>query len=475
MAPLLINLNQLVDLSVNPSNGATINTTLLHCLLHVIVNQLNLPTCRLEFHGKGSIRIENSILQKTDNCELDLKEFDVINVMDSVTNIPYQKRKEKECLKQSEVTKIITISDAFSQEHMMAGFPLQPIPVISLEDFEKLELKVDSFHDIIGHIIPTNSEIMNNGPMNNLMNILNLTKRVEALEIAEIQLAELMKRIQYASVIPSTVTSVVANSTVAQVNMEANEKVFYSESFNAEDIATTSLSIKMIDYLADLDEHPVIHILQNEDNKLKELIQNIPPCLCLNEEYKKALFQDIKEKLLASFESKVQEQIDSLKLKIDSWGNECINIKSKQQDQNEEFKRFLCDAMKAYEKDLAEALSEIQEMLDSKVDRLDVAEMKRYLLDMVTEVNTKNEQLAAARKIMKNLNCISCGNKVVQVDKGLSNFKVTQTDLVQIDDNKLKSMTLTNRNCGGKHTITHHREKVFHAAKFEDFLKSVCE
>ncbi|CAO1396905.1 unnamed protein product [Diamesa serratosioi] len=469
MAPLLINLNQLVDLSVNLSNGATINTTLLHCLLHVIVNQLNLQTCRLEFHGQGSNRIENSILEQTESCSLDLKEFDVINVIDLDTNLTYEKRNEVECLKQLEVTKIIRITDGCLQENVKTGFPLQPIPVISLEDFKKLELKVDSIHDVIGQILPTNSQIMNSGPMSNLVDILNVTKRVEALEIAEIQLAEMMKRIQC--------NPVVINTPVT-APIEAKEAVLYNERFNVE--KTESLSIKIIDYLAELDEHPVIHTLQNEDNKLKNLIQNIPSCLCLDEDYKKALFNDIKQTLLAPFESKVQDHLNLMKLETESFGNECENMKSNQQDQSEEFKRFICDAMKAYEKDLVYAVREIQEMLDAKVDRLDLIEMKRYLLDMMTEANAKTDdfsgQLAAGatKKIMKNITCISCGDRVIQADRGMTNFKLTQTDLgeVKIDEKKLH---LTNRNCGGKHTITNYRERVLQSGNFKDFLNSVYE
>ena len=256
MAPLLINLNQLVDLSVNPSNNATINTTSLHCLLHVIVNQLNLQTCRVEFHGQGSNRIENSILDQTENCELDLKEYDVTNAIDLTTNTTYQKRFEKECLKETEVTKIITISDACRQDHNKAGFPLQPIPVISMEEFEKLEMKVHSIHDVIGHILPTTSEIINNGSMNNFMDILNITKRVEALEIADIKLAELMKHIQCGSV---ALDSSIIPGELKEV---IREEVYNTESFQGEE--AKSLSIQVIDYLAELDEHSVIHFLENE-------------------------------------------------------------------------------------------------------------------------------------------------------------------------------------------------------------------
>lgn len=462
MAPLLINLNQLVNLSVNPSKDATINTTLLHCLLHVIVNQLNLQTCRVEFHGQGSNQIENLILEQTDNRGLDLKEFDVTNVIDDITNTTYQKRNEKECLEETDVTKIITITDACRPDHNMIGFPLQPIPVISIAEFEKLEMKVHSIHDVIGHLIPTTSDIMNNAcSMNNLMDILNVTKRIEALEIADIKLAELMKQIQCGLVTP--------DSSVFPGKMK--EVVYHTESFHEEE--TKSLSIQIVDYLAELDEHPLINYLEKEIDKLKKLIQGIPQCLCLDEEYKKALFEEIQEKLLAPLESK----IDLLKLEIESFRNECDCMKKAQEDQTEMIKKFVCETLKTYEMDLVGSLIEIQDMLDAKVDKIDIEEMKRYLLEMVTAAISKSDEITdplaagATKRIMKKLNCISCGDKVGQVDRG--SFKVTQTEAETVDEKLSNKLNLTSRHCGGKHTITHSSEKVLHAGNFKDFMKSV--
>ena len=154
-------------------------------------------------------------------------------------------------------------------------------------------------------------------------------------------------------------------------------------------------------------------------------------------------------------------------------------MKKAQEDQTNMFKTFVCDALKAYQEDLVGSIREIQDMLDAKVDKIDIEEMKRYLLEMITTAISKSDvfidPLAAGgtKRIIKKLNCISCGVKVGQVDRG--SFKVTQTEEAteEIDDKPTNCLNLTARYCGGKHTITHSSEKVLHAGNFQDFLKSI--
>lgn len=61
MTMWVVNINQIVDLAVNLSL-CSINTSLLHNLLHIIINQLQLSSSFIEFRGAGSAAIENHIV-----------------------------------------------------------------------------------------------------------------------------------------------------------------------------------------------------------------------------------------------------------------------------------------------------------------------------------------------------------------------------------------------------------------------------
>ncbi|XP_050299473.1 uncharacterized protein LOC126738269 [Anthonomus grandis grandis] len=57
----IISLPQMVDLALNSPEVGIVNFTVLHSLLHVIVNQLDLGECNVEFRGSDSERLQNYI------------------------------------------------------------------------------------------------------------------------------------------------------------------------------------------------------------------------------------------------------------------------------------------------------------------------------------------------------------------------------------------------------------------------------
>lgn len=109
------------------------------------------------------------------------------------------------------------------------------------------------------------------------------------------------------------------------------------------------------------------------------------------------------------------------------------------------------------------AVTEIQEMLDAKLDKCSVGALKQFIQDSISDLEEKiakvdcPKSLAAGTtiKIYKELNCVSCGENVIQ--GGTSSL--TQPKL-QNHDMKLETKAST-RNCGGVQTITLPGEKVF--------------
>jgi hypothetical protein len=194
MSSLVVNFNQFIDLSVNPSHG-TINTTLLHTFLHLIVDQLRLSACLIEFHGNGSASIENQILCHDNQCGLQVKQFEIKQEIDGNTI-----REEMKRCAVPEATQLFTITNACDLNRPI-GYPLHPIQSISIEQFQKTELRVDSIHDVLGNVMPTNEAIMKDyqGECNSvkaLVDVVNCSKRIDALEIGVRHIAELVRAVQ---------------------------------------------------------------------------------------------------------------------------------------------------------------------------------------------------------------------------------------------------------------------------------------
>lgn len=93
-------------------------------------------------------------------------------------------------------------------------------------------------------------------------------------------------------------------------------------------------------------------------------------------------------------------------------------------------------------------------MLDAKFDKCSVGVLKQFIRDSISELEEKIAKIdcpkslaaGATIKIYKELNCVSCGESVVQ--GGTSSL--TQPKL-QNHNMKLEAKA---RNCGGVHTIT---------------------
>lgn len=195
MAPLVVNFNQLVDLAVNPLLG-TINTSLLHNLLHVIINQMQLSTSFIEFHGIGSASIENIIVKNQTECELQVREFELIEKIDGATGNVIEGRKEVERPKSDGIVKLFTVHNNEGSSQNPTGYPLNPIQVLSLEQFKRDQR--NSIHDAVAKVLPPDDKFTmpeNSGSaLRAMFDFINISKRLDALEIGIRQLADIMKQ-----------------------------------------------------------------------------------------------------------------------------------------------------------------------------------------------------------------------------------------------------------------------------------------
>ena len=196
MASLAVNFNQLVDLAVNPSLG-TINTSLLHNLLHVIINQMQLSSSFIEFQGSGSEVIENVIIKSQTECEFTIKEFEVSEMVDVATGNKIQHRQE--ILKPEHKTNtVFTIRNIESHAQCPTGYPLNPIQVLSTEEPHRDQR--NSVHDVLTKILPSDekfTKMENSGSsLKAMFDFINISKRLDAIEIGIRQLADVMKQLK---------------------------------------------------------------------------------------------------------------------------------------------------------------------------------------------------------------------------------------------------------------------------------------
>ena len=416
-----VNFNQFVDLAVNPALG-TVNTFLLHNLLHIIINQLQLSSSFIEFHGIGSAAVENLIVSSQWHFEPEINEFLMKEEVDETTGNIVKRHKKVNRRESDETTKLFTIKGVETEPKYPVGYSLNPIQVHSIGEFEKIQ--TSSIHDVMANVIPSDEEFTK--PENSLkstFDFINISKRLDALEIGIRQLADVLRKSQ------------------CDVDEERDETLRLLEDEN------TSLHQK-VDSLAD---------------KMAQF-----HCKCNDDGFKDSLLGDFEKKItqdLADFMKTECSEIENLKRFFET------TLESSKHEATQ-FMNSVCERLKSYKNDLVDCMKDLQAMMDTKLDKFFVPDLKKYLQDMIQNLEEKidnidcQKALAAgvAKKIFKDLNCVSCGDDVIQADArnpAKLLLKNKTENPVHSDVIQLQLLKLPTRLCGGNHTITAPSERVF--------------
>lgn len=485
MSPLTINFNQFIDLTINPHYG-TINTTLLHTLLHLIIDQLKLSSCLVEFHGSGCELIENQILcNKNYQCGLKVKQYEIKQEIDE-DDVNEESSNGNECgkLKKSDrneildemptMKKLFKIADVLEEDNGLhpIGYPLSPIRPISTEDFRMFEMKVNSIHDVVANVMPTDSAIINetdetNSVMKGLIDHVNATKRIDALEIGLRQLVNIMKKRQC------------ENLQMNEMRKEIEEKIMKIENYEAtrdtkEDVSDDDDGDKFAEAL---------DILEKRLNKLTDVIDNIH-CKCTESDYEDLLFQRFYDIIVTEFKAQqtaLHDEIENVKnvnhdryMELSSEVTEC--------------KKSIIESHEKLKNDLITSLKEIQDIFDTKLNKSDIIELKNFLRTTLKSFEEKIENVECNRalaagitaKIFKDITCLSCGDKVIQIDDPMTTStqmltKILTKRTTDVDNQQLNLYQLDTRLCGGNHTITVPGERIFRSTGGEKMKEKKFE
>jgi hypothetical protein len=228
--------------------------------------------------------------------------------------------------------------------------------------------------------------------------------------------------------------------------------------------AIEQLQVKINNIKIDETISSKINDLHEKMSKLEEISSNIH-CKCSRIDSEGILME------------KIAKEIDENRQKTQ---NEMENLKTFLADEIEgkltDLKKSICSQFKEYDGNLIEILTDIQNMMDAKLNKCDVTQLKKFLLDALAKFDEKIENVdckravaaGAARKIFNNVTCISCGEKVLQTDDTATTRSMLIKSMTRQNVNTLNLMKLSTRSCGGNHTITVPRERIFRARNDEE-------
>ncbi|XP_060523196.1 uncharacterized protein LOC132700092 [Cylas formicarius] len=224
----VISLPQMVDLALNSPEVGVVNFTVLHSLLHVIVNQLDLGDCNVEFRGSDSERLQNYISTAKPGPVITLTEYTIgpdgkgrrkrrgskkkEGKRTSIATDDNQKEKEITIIRKDEsLMEDVASSDSFqtivvvepASKDKIADPPKFTI-ALTREHLCKLQADIKTLQQQVQELIelPANIGLIEAlradsadkaSPVLDMFQILNLAKRLDAMEVAMSKMASMIE------------------------------------------------------------------------------------------------------------------------------------------------------------------------------------------------------------------------------------------------------------------------------------------
>lgn len=197
MAPLLISLPQMVDMALATPETGCINLTVLHSLLHILVRHGQFEAHRVEFRGTTATDLEAMVASIPTQSPVTIAEF---SISAGDAEQPDQRSRVLSSSKPADVTTVLTIDavpsagSALDTSAAPAGFPLRPMQIVAGHEMLALQSRVTSIHDRLNAVLPDDGALIATNepqPLKHMVQMLNTSKRVDAVEIGLRRLAEM--------------------------------------------------------------------------------------------------------------------------------------------------------------------------------------------------------------------------------------------------------------------------------------------
>ncbi|KAF5295168.1 hypothetical protein FQR65_LT10556 [Abscondita terminalis] len=557
MDPVKLSLPQMVDLALNVPEVGAVNFNLLHSLLHVLIQQVDLLETKVEFKGNTGDRIQN-LIQSTNVEEptVRLTEYvvisgsqpkQVISKRDHFKKIVSDKDGKDELVVEREV-RILDEKDEGVQTVAQHNGPETVVVIETADiqlppsasqtkvhdlkkDIDKIKLDIRQLKDY-----PPNSELIqaarSSTPMVDTMQVISLTKRVEACEEAVEKLSSLVedlirnylkggegitmeeltgriiqletRMLELDGLPGSFMTSLSEIRSIleeSQANIEKRLDEYYDRLQVLEKIGQEQAKY-FEKLLTDLKKE-VQSSLEKINTELAEQKKS-----CNKELYRKMIWL---ENQFEKFTKAVSEQLvgqEQFQATLNTMMEQIEELQAQKADHD-----YLDDALatKADERMWQQTLLDVQQEVDSKLDKMELSPLRDFIhnklkmlqdkLKALTALRSDAEAAGAKSKMLKNVQCISCDANVVMrkehdtsiypppaplpLSSGLAPYLTYELDqlrrqkkcapqgknlihfesAVSRDDNGKKEH-VCNRYCGGSHTVTTAQQRVARVGHF---------
>lgn len=215
----MLSLPQMVDLALNSPEVGSVNFNILHSLLHVLIQQVDLLETKVEFKGNDSERVQNLMKKSSTGPSLNLTEYMVTPGKDQrkVVSRKQRYRPEKDNKDEVIMENEVRVVDQGKEESKLDALqtvillestepsttppPAHVSVALSKVHFENLEDEIEKLKEDIKELkeLPANVDLIsairsaNPSPVLDMFQILTLTKRIEASEEAVSKLASMIE------------------------------------------------------------------------------------------------------------------------------------------------------------------------------------------------------------------------------------------------------------------------------------------
>lgn len=291
---------------------------------------------------------------------------------------------------------------------------------------KSVESRLSNFHFNRGlsekiSCIEKSDEILKNVLNASVFDVVNMEKRLDALEIGVRALSDALERIQL--------------NFMNQLNLMANKQV-------------------EPDILSSLNDR--IEWLSDEIRKFNCEKSNSGDVEKVESNYEDEEIDDAtrKEKNVDEFLISLQSDVNDIRLSLRDY-----------EDEENQFMKSVNKQLETFRSDLINCLSEIQDMMDCKLDKCFVPDLKKLIEEGLSSVNEKLEEISSRKSrktaagttkaLIRDVNCVSCGENCVQSDTHnlptqQQQFSVRKIEYHQQQLSSYPTITTT-RHCGGKY------------------------
>lgn len=187
MSSIVIDLPRMVDLALGTPELGQVNFNILHSFLHILINHSNLNSYKVELQATEKNNYENLLSLASKSNSINVIEYEYEG--DDMNNrSAVQKNRGKNSNKIAVIHDKVKVGTTIMS---VTDLSQSAVEIASASDVRNLQIKVQNINDVLTNVVPGTDKLMQHirdgkkgNPFTDMFNILNMNKRIDALEIA---------------------------------------------------------------------------------------------------------------------------------------------------------------------------------------------------------------------------------------------------------------------------------------------------